>query len=144
LVEAAARSIDQLGQCGRLRRSHSPDDPTAAGGDASVRFACETAAEFVVPVTCVNDVGVSIDESRDDAAAACVDARRILRDGHGIGTPEGVADIGDSSIEGSNDPISQQGEFALCESAAGRRAGAGRNHIGMFDEEVGWDHGELG
>ena len=48
-----------------------------------------------------------------------------------------------TSVEGGDDPVLERRHFPLREAAPGCGAGAGGNHVGVFDDEVRGDHAEL-
>ena len=87
---------------------------------------------------------VRVHEPGHHTAFVCVDPHGVLFDGHRISKSFSVANVNDASFECRDDTVADRRDLALRETATRRRAGAGRDDTGVFDEEVRANHAALG
>ena len=140
LVEPRSRGGYQLVFGRRPGRGHGLQNAAAFGRDLRVRRASEPALQFLAPVAGKDEMGVRIDETRNDAAAARIDP-------YGVGRDRDVAvqrvrgpDEDDRAVGGGNRRAPKRSDVSLARAALRGGPRARRDEVGVLDEEVGASH----
>ncbi len=134
--EPGKRRVNQL-LLGRFPgRPHGLDDAAAFARDLRVRGAGQTPLQFVPPVAAEHEVGMRIDEARDDGVAGCVDDARAARDAHLPVHFRRRADRDDDAVEGGDRGVLDQTCVSLSGAAAWRGTTARVEAIDAVDEKV--------
>ena len=89
----------------------------------------------------IDEVSVWIDEARNNATAASIDARRARKHVYVLRERCSRPDVDDDPLmRGDHGPVDRR-NLPLREPAARRGPGAGGNSSSVLNEEVGWLHG---
>src|SRR6185503_20343116 len=142
LVEPRSRGGCQVVLRRRPGRGDGPQDAPSFGRDLRVRRAGEPALQFLAPIAGDDQMRVGIDETRNDAAPACIDPHGVGRDRDVALQRIGGTDKDDRAIGGGNRRAPEGSDVSLGGPALWGRPRAGDHQVGILDDEVRARHDE--
>src|SRR5262249_35617022 len=120
---------------GRVARgAYGADDAAAGRGNLRVGCAAEASSQLVAPIAGEDGVGVGVDETGNDGAAAGIEGGGVRRQ-RALAPPVlFAADKDDASLVSGDGGSWSRARVVLCASDARRGAGAGQDFRGVVDE----------